>query len=123
MMYLVLTAMLALNVSKEVLDSFAIMDAELVRSERAHEQRSQLEYAVFEEAAHRFPDKFGAKHDQARRVKAMADDLVEQVQGIKTRAMDRAGWSPTSHAVKRRGTLLSHCPMAEPAVWAPWFSV
>lgn len=36
MMYLVLTAILALNVSKEVLDAFAIMDAELVRSERAH---------------------------------------------------------------------------------------
>jgi gliding motility-associated protein GldM len=90
MMYLVLTAMLALNVSKEVLDSFAIMDAELVRSERAHEQRSRLEYAVFEEAARRFPDKFGAKHEQALRVKDMADALVEHIQGIKAGAMARA---------------------------------
>ncbi len=87
MMYLVLTAMLALNVSKEVLDAFAIMDAELVRSERAHEQRSALEYAVFAEAAERFPEKFGEQHLKALRVKAQADALVEHIEGIKATAV------------------------------------
>ncbi|HRH37903.1 MAG TPA: gliding motility protein GldM, partial [Flavobacteriales bacterium] len=80
MMYLVLTAILALNVSKEVLDAFAIMDAELVRSERSHEQRSQLEYMVFADMATKFPEKFGAKHAQALRVKAMADSLVTDIE-------------------------------------------
>ncbi|MCB9181013.1 MAG: hypothetical protein H6593_06145 [Flavobacteriales bacterium] len=42
MMYLVLTAMLAMNVSKEVLDAFAVLDADLVRSEQAHAGRSAL---------------------------------------------------------------------------------
>jgi hypothetical protein len=64
MMYLVLTAILALNVSKEVLDAFAFMDTELVRSEHAHEQRSQVEYTVFADAAKRFPEKFGDAHDR-----------------------------------------------------------
>ncbi|MBK9176465.1 MAG: gliding motility protein GldM [Flavobacteriales bacterium] len=90
MMYLVLTAILALNVSKEVLDAFAIMDAELVRSERAHEQRSALEYAVFADAAARFPDKFGEKHEQASRVKAMADSLVKHIEGIKGATIAKA---------------------------------
>lgn len=90
MMYLVLTAILALNVSKEVLDAFAIMDAELVRSERAHEQRSQVEYAVFADAAKRFPDKFAAKHGEALRVKAMADSIVRQLEGIKATTIAKA---------------------------------
>ncbi|MBK8227523.1 MAG: gliding motility protein GldM [Flavobacteriales bacterium] len=90
MMYLVLTAILALNVSKEVLDAFAIMDAELVRSERAHEQRSQVEYAVFADMAKRFPDKFAAKHEEAKRVKAMADSIVSHLEGIKTATIAKA---------------------------------
>lgn len=83
MMYLVLTAILALNVSKEVLDAFAIMDSELVRSERAHEQRSAVEYAVFAQAAEKFPEKFAVPHERAMRVKHQADSLVEHIQRIK----------------------------------------
>ena len=90
MMYLVLTAILALNVSKEVLDAFAIMDAELVRSERAHEQRSQLEYAVFADMAKRFPEKFEVKHQEALRVKAMADAIVLHIEEIKASTIAKA---------------------------------
>ncbi len=90
MMYLVLTAILALNVSKEVLDAFAVMDAELVRSERAHEQRSQVEYAVFSNMAERFPEKFSAKHAQALRVRSMADTLVHRIERMKAEAIAKA---------------------------------
>ncbi|MBP7407402.1 MAG: gliding motility protein GldM [Flavobacteriales bacterium] len=90
MMYLVLTAILALNVSKEVLDAFAIMDAELVRSERAHEQRSQLEYAVFEDMATRLPEKFKVKRDEAMGIKAMADSLVRHIEDIKAEVVAKA---------------------------------
>lgn len=90
MMYLVLTAMLALNVSKEVLDAFAIMDADLVRSERAHEQRSQVEYSAFAKEAARLPEKFGAKHQLALRVKTQADQLVEAIETIKAEAVAAA---------------------------------
>lgn len=90
MMYLVLTAILALNVSKEVLDAFAVMDAELVRSERAHEQRSAVEYAVFADAAQRFPEKFKESHERALAVKAQADSLVERIERIKVKAIAEA---------------------------------
>lgn len=96
MMYLVLTAILALNVSKEVLDAFAIMDNELVRSERAHEQRSAVEYAVFADAAQRFPDKFLEPHERAMRVKAQADSLVEHIQRIKSAAIAEADDLPVA---------------------------
>ena len=94
MMYLVLTAILALNVSKEVLDAFAIMDNELVRSERAHAHRSAMEYAVFADAAQRFPEKFRLPHERALRVKAQADSLVEHIQRIKTAVIAKADGLP-----------------------------
>lgn len=94
MMYLVLTAILALNVSKEVLDAFAIMDSELVRSERAHEQRSMVEYAVFADAAKRFPEKFKQPHEHAMNVKAQADSLVEHIQRIKGQLIAEADGLP-----------------------------
>lgn len=90
MMYLVLTAMLAMNVSKEVLDAFAFLNADLVRSERSHAERSQVEYAAFAAAAQRFPEKFEAPHRQALIVQHMADSLVRHIEGIKTRAIAAA---------------------------------
>ncbi|MEZ4756337.1 MAG: gliding motility protein GldM [Flavobacteriales bacterium] len=90
MMYLVLTAMLAMNVSKEVLDAFAFLNADLVRSERSHAERSQVEYAAFAAAAQRFPEKFEAPHRQALIVQHMADSLVRHIEGIKTRAIAEA---------------------------------
>ena len=90
MMYLVLTAMLAMNVSKEVLDSFAILDADLVRSERANVQRAAVEYAAFADAAQRFPDRYGALDRDARRVRAQADTLIRRMERMKLHVMSEA---------------------------------
>lgn len=90
MMYLVLTAILALNVSKEVLDAFANMDADLVRSERAFEQRSRMDHATFALAAERFPEKFSAAHAEAMRVKEQADGLVRHIDSLKLMATAQA---------------------------------
>ena len=94
MMYLVLTAMLAMNVSKEVLDAFAVLDADLVRSEQAHAGRSALEYAVFDEAAVKFPARFGRQRDQAHAVKAKADSLVAHIEALKRKAIAQAEGTP-----------------------------
>src|SRR5262245_24057209 len=90
MMYLVLTAMLAMNVSKEVLDAFAVLDDDLVRSENAHEQRSRLEYAAFDKAAKDFPDRYLGLSRKAHEVERMADSLVAHIEGIKARAIAEA---------------------------------
>ena len=90
MMYLVLTAMLAMNVSKEVLDAFAVLDADLVRSEQAHQQRAVLEYGAFADAAQKFPDRYGALNDQARSLRSAADSLVRHIEGIKLKALAEA---------------------------------
>ncbi len=87
MMYLVLTAMLAMNVSKEVLDAFAVLDADLVRSERAHEQRSLQDYAAFDDAAGKFPERYGDLRERAQGVHMQADGLVQHIEGIKARVI------------------------------------
>lgn len=111
MMYLVLTAMLAMNVSKEVLDAFAVLDADLVRSERAHEQRSRVEYAAFDEAARKFPDRFLELSRKAHMVEAHADSLVRHIEGIKVRVISAAEGRTEHELVGRaedgRDTLLA----------------
>jgi gliding motility-associated protein GldM len=101
MMYLVLTAMLAMNVSKEVLDAFAFLNADLVRSERAHADRSRVEYAAFATAAQRFPEKFEGPHRKALEVQGMADSLVRHIEAMKLRAIAEADGVDPAHL---RGT-------------------
>ncbi len=111
MMYLVLTAMLAMNVSKEVLDAFAVLDADLVRSERAHEQRSMQDYAAFDDAAAKFPDRYGDLRDKARNVHLRADSLVAHIEGIKARVIAEVEGGDVEHvlgsAPAQRDSLLS----------------
>ncbi|MBK9417684.1 MAG: gliding motility protein GldM [Flavobacteriales bacterium] len=90
MMYLVLTAMLAMNVSKEVLDAFAVLNRDLERSEQATAQRSLVEYAVLSDDAERIPGKYGPVNAKARRIKAEADSLVRDIHRLKADLMAEA---------------------------------
>jgi len=90
MMYLVLTAMLAMNVSKEVLDQFAVLDADLVRTAHAHDARSLSDYQGLAASAESVPDKFTLPHLKAMRMKARADSLVDRIEGIKTNLIAQA---------------------------------
>ncbi|HEX2616198.1 MAG TPA: hypothetical protein VHL57_01585, partial [Flavobacteriales bacterium] len=90
MMYLVLTAILALNVSKEVLDAFAVLDADLVRTESAQAQRSRAEYVRLDEAAVKFPERFTTNRTKALALRAEADSLVAYIDAIKVNVIAKA---------------------------------
>ncbi|QQR85345.1 MAG: gliding motility protein GldM [Flavobacteriales bacterium] len=90
MMYLVLTAMLAMNISKEVLDQFVLLDADLGRSELAHHVRTSSEYAVFEASALNVPAKFKLPLERAHRAGAAADSLVAYIEEMKVLAIAEA---------------------------------
>ena len=51
MMYLVLMAMLALNVSKDVLDAFVLVDEGLVKTTENFTQKNDVYYQAFDQAA------------------------------------------------------------------------
>ena len=50
MMYIVLTAMLALNVAAEVLQAFRLIDASLIHTLQAVNNKNQQMYSSFEQA-------------------------------------------------------------------------
>lgn len=59
MMYLVLTAMLALNVSRQVLNAFAVVNAGLVVTNHNYDGKNQSTYDLFRKAMEQDAKKAG----------------------------------------------------------------
>ena len=83
MMYLVLTALLALNVSKEVLNSFFEVNTGVVRTTTNFANKNIETYNDFTAAAELNPVKAGPFRDQALAIKQEADDIVSFIQELK----------------------------------------
>jgi len=83
MMYLVLTALLALNVSKEVLNSFFEVNNGITRTTTNFNAKNGDTYAAFDAAAEVNPVKAGPYREQAYEVKEEADKLVASLQKMK----------------------------------------
>jgi gliding motility-associated protein GldM len=83
MMYLVLMAMLALNVSKEVLDAFVLVDEALVKTTENFTKKNDVYYQEFDRAAAENPVKAGPWQNKAIEVKRRADELNHFIQELK----------------------------------------
>jgi gliding motility-associated protein GldM len=83
MMYLVLTAMLALNVSAEVLDAFDTVDKGLVKTTKIYSQKNEGLYQAFNQQYAQNQQKVGPWKDKADEVKKRSDELIDYIQGIK----------------------------------------
>ncbi len=77
MMYLVLTAMLALNVSKEVLDAFILVDDGLVTTTRNFADKNQGLYDRFNIAYEQNPEKVGDWRDKAEQVRTHSNEMYD----------------------------------------------
>lgn len=82
-MYLVLTALLALNVSRSVLDAFGIIDEGLSKTNNTLQAKNSEVYLNFEAQALINPDKVRDWKDRAFNVKERADTLVNRIQKLK----------------------------------------
>lgn len=83
MMYLVLTAMLALNVSKEVLDAFQKINGGIVKTTQNFNSKNDEVYSEFVAAAETNAAKAGPWRDKAFSVKEKADKIVDDIQKLK----------------------------------------
>ena len=83
MMYLVLTALLALNVSKEVLNAFQNVNGGIVRTTENFNSKNEEVYNQFILAAETNPTKAGPWKDLAFDVKTKSDSLVLSIQKLK----------------------------------------
>ena len=78
MMYLVLTAMLALNVSAEVLNAFTIVNDGIKRTNKAIESKNSSVYEAFEEKAKDDPRDPSLSEEGKARAEKLAEVLADQ---------------------------------------------
>jgi len=90
MMYLFLTAMLAINVSNEVLDAFTIIDNGLAKTIRTFEEKNEIIYGEFKRALDANPNKVQASWDKAEEVKKLSNDLCNELQSLKVELVKTA---------------------------------
>jgi len=83
MMYLILTAMLALNVSKEAVDAFKKVDKSLTTTLANYVIKNNLIYEEFNRAATENPTKAGKYRTTAMEVKSRADEIFNFIQDLK----------------------------------------
>ncbi len=83
MMYLVLTALLALNISKEVLNAFVLVNESLVTSKQNLAAKNDNTYQDFTAAMINDAVKTKPYFDKAKQVKAMADSMTSYIEKTK----------------------------------------
>ena len=90
LMYIVLMAMLALNVSSDVLNGFSLVDESLSRTTANSTVQNQSLYDGLAGANERNPEKIGPWFEKAVRVKNMSDSLYNYVDELKLRIVKEA---------------------------------
>jgi gliding motility-associated protein GldM len=91
MMYLVLTALLALNISKDILKALTKLDNSLDQTVSVVESKNAQVYAAFDNAMRDNPAKTKPWRDKAYEVKEKSDALVEEIVKIKKELIDMTG--------------------------------
>jgi len=84
MMYLVLTAILALNVSREVLDSFVVIDKGLQSTNKNFDKHNQDLYAQFDLAKGVDPNRITPNWQKAQEIKKSAASLTSFIENLRT---------------------------------------
>jgi gliding motility-associated protein GldM len=93
MMYLVLTALLAMNVSKEILDSFITVNNGLENTKLSLNDKMNAQYKSFESFAGENAAKYGAAWEEAKKIKASGAEIIAYIDSIKANAIITAeGW-------------------------------
>ena len=82
-MYLVLTAMLALNVDKSVLDAFSMVNNNFMQTIENFTAKNQRVYNDFSNAAKENPQKAGELNKEVLKVKASSDSLYHYIFSLK----------------------------------------
>lgn len=105
MMYLILTAMLALNVSKEAVEAFKKVDKGLTLTIENYIKKNNVIYDAFDKAAAQNATKAGPWKNKAYDVKQRADELFDYIQNLKIEIINTAE-GPDNPAVKGKAVII-----------------
>ena len=89
-MYLVLMALLALNVSRDVLNAFVLVDKSLTKTTENFYHKNDIYYKEFDRAAAENPIKAGPWKAKADEVKRKSEELSKYIQGLKLEIVRRS---------------------------------
>ncbi len=106
LMYLVLTALLALNVSKEILDSFVTVNNGLENTKLSLNDKMSAQYRSFEDYAKENQAKYGGAWNEAKKIKAAGADLISYIDSIKVKVIISAEGLPYASVVLGDGRLM-----------------
>jgi gliding motility-associated protein GldM len=84
LMYLVFIAMLALNMSKEVLSAFGILNNKIVESNSVAEVRNTASFAQLTQKAADQPGQFGEKKVKVEKIRKLSADFNSYLEGLKS---------------------------------------
>lgn len=103
MMYLVLTALLALNVSKEILDAFVIINDGLESTKVTFKEKISDQYARFEASFNENQAKYRDNWEKAKEVRQLSDDLINQVDQMKAYLISHVEGKPIEEVIADNG--------------------
>ncbi|TXC78850.1 type IX secretion system motor protein PorM/GldM [Luteibaculum oceani] len=87
MMYLVLTALLALNVSKDILDAFAIIDEGIEKSTSSFQDKIDGQMSDFLASYNENQKKVEPYYQKAKKVETLANDLHQYINTMKAKVI------------------------------------
>lgn len=90
MMYLVLTALLALNVTKEVINAFVTINESVELSKDNIDKKNQSTYAAFEQQMQNDAAKYKGVNDQAQSIRKGASELNKFIDDLKVKLIRTA---------------------------------
>jgi len=84
LMYLIFIAMLALNMSKEVLSAFGILNIKIVDSNAITDQRNESSFSQLAQKAVDQPGQFGDKKIKVEKIRVLSKEFNDYIENIKT---------------------------------------
>ena len=106
LMYVVLMAMLAMNVSSDVLKGFTLVDESLNRSKDNSNVQNEAIYKALDDAMKQNPEKTREWYNKAQKVRALSDSLYNFSENLKIRIVKEAdGDDGDIHNISSRDNL------------------
>lgn len=107
LMYLVLTAMLALNVSSEILHAFEVINESITSSNTSIEDKNMDIYKTFQskedDPVQR--DRIKKYNDRAKQAKAKSQAMIDYLEDWKERVIEEAGGLEDDGEIKRKDNI------------------
>ncbi len=107
LMYLIFIAMLALNMSKEVLSAFGLMNEKLVKANKVSEEQNAAFMDGLESKVEEQPEKYKPLRDKAKEVITMSKELETYIDGIKSQMLASVD-DPTDYETMDKGDFLDN---------------